>query len=1359
MRATSKTLTGIVAGFVLASFLPAVATAADPPEPPLRIQISNVTNSSFSVHWFTANACTGSVVYGKSPDSLTGNAYDIRERTSGFTVPEVRRKVHYVTASGLSERSTYFFKINSGGGQYAPPGPNICCYIVTTGSPLAGAPKDVEGFVWDADGNPVLVAEAGDSDDQVTSWGFSNVNVGNVNVGAGPNYDWKLYWTLTGNATTNVVKIYTDTAHTALVASTESVDPSNVHTLKSENSSGLTGKVKVTWKNADEDAGNILTLKECILTARIREKHGTAPPSSTLASYFLYSGSRWLLNDTAFRKTDGSAYFPYYDPEGKDINDPEHDALDLYCDGGALGTKALSGSDSISTWYFANTPSPGTIDVNLSANTPTPQVTSVTPSWGENNNVTDVVISGHNFMYTSGVSLLPGPITIPPTSWIVDSDSTIRATIQVGISPAIYDVIVTVSGGGGSSAASAGSKFEVKPIQPKVIVSGSTTKYVASSALLTHTFSHTVPTGSNGLLAVGISINAATAVSNVTYKGETLSNLDGSSNPMVVANNPRVEIWTLRNPDVGTNDIVITISGSTARRIICGAINFNGVNQDKPLGIFSSDTAANEDLDVSASVTSSSEELVFDTLVTRGTTYSLQPNASQNQRWLEKDGTYSGCGSTKGGAATTTMTWTWNDDGAGDTVASLAVVPIKPAGSQTAPPGGGSWTSVGTMNIPRAMHQLTSLGDGKVLATGGHDGDVPGGTGALNSVELYDIATNTWTTMRSFTLARYGHRAVLLDSNHVMIIGGFNAYNEPTTTVEIYDISANQWSCAPSLNTPRAGHSATMISGGKVLVAGGEGLDMTIHKTLEVYDGTWHLLPARMTVARAYHSASIADVSNNTVLLTGGATLKDFNKSDVTTFTIPHTVLSSTNRLLLVGITTTNNVSVLDNGVFFGSSPMTREIAQSNTGGPRVEIWSLENPTVGTFDVSITLSGSATVASATAVSYASVNYTTGWRIAPVGNTGTSSAVSVSMPSTTKDQVIFDVAAATNSTDGIMTPGSEQAVIYMADSDNKMLTGSSNRLGASDAAVSWTFTTSSGKSTIAAIGIKPKDETDVTRKSVSNGLMDVTTLCDKFDVGGSSITKLNNMASPRMSHQSVYLSGAGAGGSILVIGGWDGVQPTPATLKSCELLASDYSGAWVAGPDMTDARADAQAVATGITTALVIGGWTAKSADGETAIQGLAWSEAYTYGSPWATRVALSAATWEGALASVNASTFVRSGGWVYGSASRKAGDLVGVAGVPSSLTTPRALQLMPPSKGLSKPVEGDGNPQAAEDIVASTSSELIKATSGGEEVVASSPANDNSKDGPCFASVVGGAGALSAALGLLALAFVVRRKK
>src|SRR5438093_700005 len=107
------------------------------------------------------------------------------------------------------------------------------------------------------------------------------------------------------------------------------------------------------------------------------------------------------------------------------------------------------------------------------------------------------------------------------------------------------------------------------------------------------------------------------------------------------------------------------------------------------------------------------------------------------------------------------------------------------------------------MATPRAYHAAVRLQSGKVLVVGGQNS-----TGRIGSAEVYDPATNSWTSAGSLATPRatFGG-AVLLPSGKVIVSGGITNGNVLLSSTEIYDPVSNSWSAGPSLaNGVRADH-------------------------------------------------------------------------------------------------------------------------------------------------------------------------------------------------------------------------------------------------------------------------------------------------------------------------------------------------------------------------------------------------------------------------------------------------------------------------------------------------------------------------------------------------------------------------
>jgi hypothetical protein len=119
----------------------------------------------------------------------------------------------------------------------------------------------------------------------------------------------------------------------------------------------------------------------------------------------------------------------------------------------------------------------------------------------------------------------------------------------------------------------------------------------------------------------------------------------------------------------------------------------------------------------------------------------------------------------------------------------------------------------------RSGHTATLLPNGEVLVAGG---ELYGN--ALSSAMLYDPAHREWIDTTPMAAARYGHKATLLTNGKVLVTGGYYSSGGSISAVnsaELFDPASGTWTTTSPLGTARAMHTATLLPDGEVLVAGG----------------------------------------------------------------------------------------------------------------------------------------------------------------------------------------------------------------------------------------------------------------------------------------------------------------------------------------------------------------------------------------------------------------------------------------------------------------------------------------------------------------------------------------------------------
>ncbi|WP_257462748.1 Ig-like domain-containing protein [Archangium lipolyticum] len=177
-------------------------------------------------------------------------------------------------------------------------------------------------------------------------------------------------------------------------------------------------------------------------------------------------------------------------------------------------------------------------------------------------------------------------------------------------------------------------------------------------------------------------------------------------------------------------------------------------------------------------------------------------------------------------------------------------------------PATGVWTSAAPMSVTRTGHSATRLQNGKVLVVGG---SVPA------SAELYDPATNTWSPASSPAATRRHHEAFLFADGRVFVAGGANAAPVSPlyfTSAELYDPATNTWTTTGSMNMARQQQAGMLLSSGMVLISGGYGSNYT--SSVERYNpatGTWTTI-SPLRVARGSHGVAL--LSGDRMLVMGG---------------------------------------------------------------------------------------------------------------------------------------------------------------------------------------------------------------------------------------------------------------------------------------------------------------------------------------------------------------------------------------------------------------------------------------------------------------------------------------------------------
>jgi hypothetical protein len=177
-----------------------------------------------------------------------------------------------------------------------------------------------------------------------------------------------------------------------------------------------------------------------------------------------------------------------------------------------------------------------------------------------------------------------------------------------------------------------------------------------------------------------------------------------------------------------------------------------------------------------------------------------------------------------------------------------------------------SFSDICDMLEKRIKPTAVLLPTGVVLIIGGYNSSK-----SLYSCEFFNSADKTFSPSKAkTTIGRYAHTASLLPDGRVLVCGGHGGYGGIDTlqTTEIYDPSTDSFSAGPLMTVKRCYHVATTLANGTILLTGGE--DGYSSKSTEIYDPTTNSFTAgpKMLVARVCHFSAL--LPDGRVLIGGG---------------------------------------------------------------------------------------------------------------------------------------------------------------------------------------------------------------------------------------------------------------------------------------------------------------------------------------------------------------------------------------------------------------------------------------------------------------------------------------------------------
>lgn len=176
--------------------------------------------------------------------------------------------------------------------------------------------------------------------------------------------------------------------------------------------------------------------------------------------------------------------------------------------------------------------------------------------------------------------------------------------------------------------------------------------------------------------------------------------------------------------------------------------------------------------------------------------------------------------------------------------------------------GRAHWVPAGARTFScNGGHTVTSLSAGGALVVGNCSLD-----GRSVNAAIYNVEADQWHQTEPLQ-PHWLHAAVRLQDGRVMISGGQEVAEAPSTITEFFDPATQTWTLGPALNSARAGHVALQLADGRLLVAGGSPwAELKMSEVYSPLDDSWVEGPVH---SGAYLYAEATLLSSGQVLLVG----------------------------------------------------------------------------------------------------------------------------------------------------------------------------------------------------------------------------------------------------------------------------------------------------------------------------------------------------------------------------------------------------------------------------------------------------------------------------------------------------------
>lgn len=166
-----------------------------------------------------------------------------------------------------------------------------------------------------------------------------------------------------------------------------------------------------------------------------------------------------------------------------------------------------------------------------------------------------------------------------------------------------------------------------------------------------------------------------------------------------------------------------------------------------------------------------------------------------------------------------------------------------------------SWSSAPSLGTARYGHAMAAV-TGRVYVMGGYDG-----SSELSSAETYDTLADSWSAIASMTMARHAAAGAAVGGK-VYMVGGLFGSRFPTPSAEVYEPSSNSWSAIASMEIARYSHTAVAVGRNIYVMGGSSGDAKSSAEVYSVVSDSWSTISTPWSnggVGKYNHAAAAID--------------------------------------------------------------------------------------------------------------------------------------------------------------------------------------------------------------------------------------------------------------------------------------------------------------------------------------------------------------------------------------------------------------------------------------------------------------------------------------------------------------------